>query len=38
VLWSHEIYEPFAYHQDRAFFHTFQGDVSQAAPHAALPY
>ncbi|CEH16679.1 Actin regulatory protein (Wiskott-Aldrich syndrome protein) [Ceraceosorus bombacis] len=26
VLWTHELYEPLSYHQDRAFFHSFPGD------------
>jgi neural Wiskott-Aldrich syndrome protein len=28
VIWEHELYEGFEYHPDRAFFHTFTGDVS----------
>jgi neural Wiskott-Aldrich syndrome protein len=29
VIWEHELYEGFEYHQDRPFFHSFAGDVSQ---------
>lgn len=28
VIWEHELYEGFEYHPDRAFFHSFAGDVS----------
>ena len=28
VIWEHELYEGLEYHPDRAFFHTFAGDVS----------
>lgn len=28
VIWEHELYEGFDYHQDRPFFHSFAGDVS----------
>lgn len=28
VIWEHELYEGFEYHADRAFFHSFAGDVS----------
>lgn len=28
VIWEHELYEGFEFHQDRAFFHSFPGDVS----------
>jgi neural Wiskott-Aldrich syndrome protein len=27
VIWEHEIWEPFEYHLDRPFFHSFSGDV-----------
>jgi hypothetical protein len=27
VVWSHELYSGFEYHQDRPFFHSFAGDV-----------
>ncbi|KAJ1024383.1 hypothetical protein NDA18_004551 [Ustilago nuda] len=26
VIWEHELYEGFQYNQDRAFFHSFEGD------------
>ncbi|KIM19985.1 hypothetical protein M408DRAFT_277228 [Serendipita vermifera MAFF 305830] len=26
VIWEHEIWEPFEYHMDRPFFHSFAGD------------
>ncbi|KAN0065868.1 hypothetical protein ACQY0O_000999 [Thecaphora frezii] len=26
VIWQHELYEGFVYNQDRAFFHSFEGD------------
>ncbi|KAG1764267.1 hypothetical protein EV702DRAFT_923998, partial [Suillus placidus] len=26
VIWEHELYEAFEYHQDRPFFHSFAGD------------
>ena len=29
VIWEHELYEGFEYYQDRAYFHTFPGDVSK---------
>jgi len=29
VIWEHELYEGFEYFQDRPFFHTFPGDVSE---------
>jgi hypothetical protein len=28
VIWEHELYEGFEYYPDRAFFHSFAGDVS----------
>ena len=28
VIWEHELYEGFEYNPDRAFFHSFPGDVS----------
>jgi Wiskott-Aldrich syndrome protein len=28
VIWEHELYEGLEYHPDRAFFHSFAGDVS----------
>jgi WH1 domain len=28
VLWQQELYEGFTYNQDRAYFFTFEGDVS----------
>lgn len=31
VIWEHELYEPFDYFADRAFFHSFPGDVSTLA-------
>ena len=27
VIWEHELYEGFEYNPDRAFFHSFAGDV-----------
>jgi hypothetical protein len=27
VIWEHELYEDFQYYQDRAWFHSFPGDV-----------
>ena len=29
IIWEHELYEGFDYFQDRPFFHSFAGDVSQ---------
>ncbi|KZT53612.1 WH1-domain-containing protein [Calocera cornea HHB12733] len=26
VIWEHELYEPFAYNEDRPFFYSFEGD------------
>lgn len=28
VIWEHELYEGFEYHEDRSFFFSFPGDVS----------
>jgi Wiskott-Aldrich syndrome protein len=28
VIWEYELYDGFEYHPDRAFFHSFAGDVS----------
>ena len=28
VVWEHELYEGFEYFEDRPYFHTFEGDVS----------
>lgn len=33
VLWTHELYEPLSYNQDRAFFHSFPSDVSRWRAH-----
>jgi hypothetical protein len=27
VMWEHELYDEFPFHQDRTFFHSFPGDV-----------
>ncbi len=32
IIWEHEFYEDFEYNPDRAFFHTFAGDVSLHRP------
>lgn len=34
VIWQHEVYEGLDYNPDRAFFHSFAGDVSL---HCLLP-
>jgi hypothetical protein len=31
VIWEHELYEDFEYFQDRAWFHSFAGDVSSVS-------
>lgn len=28
IIWEHELWEGFEFYQDRAFFHSFSGDVS----------
>ena len=28
VIWEHELYQGFEYNADRAYFHSFAGDVS----------
>ena|ERR1700722_17780662 len=33
VIWEHELYEGFEYFQDRAWFHSFAGDVSGSSEH-----
>jgi WH1 domain len=35
VLWEHELYKDFEYNEDRAFFHTFAGDVRATSPYSA---
>lgn len=36
IMWEHELYEGFEYYQDRAYFHSFPGDVSGIA-HLFIP-
>lgn len=33
VIWEHELYDGFEFYPDRAFFHSFPGDVSSLIYH-----
>lgn len=38
VIWEHELYEGLEYNPDRAFFHSFAGDVCDISSPGLLPF